>query len=70
MGCSASSQARAVETSPQPVQVAAQTATNQRAGGSSASPNVDQAKSAQIESTTTESVQQKSEQAEQPKTGI
>lgn len=67
MGCSASSQARTVETSPQPVQAAAQTTANQ--AGSSASPNVDHLKSAQIESTTAENVQEKNNQADDHRTG-
>ena len=66
MGCSASSQARTVETSPQHVQ-AAQTNTNQ--AGSSASPNVDHPKTVQIESTTSENTQEKNNQADESRTG-
>lgn len=68
MGCSASSQARTVQTSPQLVQAGAQTTTNQ-VGSSAASPNVDHRKAAQIESTTSESVQEKNNQADDPRTG-
>lgn len=67
MGCSASSQARTVETSPQHVQAAAQTNTNQ--AGSSASPNVDHPKTVQFESTTSENTQEKNNQADESRAG-
>ena len=65
MGCSASSQARTVETSPQPVQATAET--NQV--GSSTSPNADHPKSAPSESATAEDVEEKNSQAGEPRTG-
>lgn len=68
MGCGGSSQARTVETSPQPVQAAAQSSANPGVG-SSASPNVDHPKPAQIESTQAENVQDKNSQADEPRTG-
>ena len=66
MGCGGSRQARTVETSQQPVQTAAQ---SNPGVGSSASPNVDHQKPAQIESTAAENVQEKHSQADEPRAG-
>ena len=68
MGCGGSRQARNVETSPQPVHTTTQSPANP-AVGSSASPNVDHQKPAQIESTTAENVQETHSQADEPRTG-
>lgn len=68
MGCGGSRQTRTVETSPQPVQTAAQSPANPGVGSSS-SPNVDHQKPAQIESTAAENVQEKHIQADEPRTG-
>lgn len=70
MGCSSSAQARNVERTPQPVQVAAaQTAANQ--GGSEMSPqaNVAPTKPVKIESTTAENNQVVNDQKDAPSTG-
>jgi len=68
MGCGGSRQTRTVEPSPQPVQTTAQSTANPGVG-SSASPNVDHQKPAQIESTAVENVQEKDSQADEPRTG-
>ena len=71
MGCSSSAQARNVERTPQPIQVAAaQTAANQ--GGSETSPqaNVAPTKPVKIDSTTTaENNQVVNDQKDAPSTG-
>ena len=64
MGCGGSRQVRTVEPSSQPVQTTAQSPAN-LGEGSSASPNVDNHKPAQIQSTTAENVQE----ADEPRTG-
>ena len=68
MGCGGSRQARAVESTPQPVQATAQSPANPGVG-SSASPNVDHQKPAQIESAPAENLQEKHSQADEPRTG-
>lgn len=68
MGCGGSRQAQTVETSPQPVQTAAQSPANPGVGSSS-SPNVDHQKPAQIESAAAENEQEKHSQADESRTG-
>lgn len=68
MGCGGSRQAVTVETSPQPVQTAAQSPANPGVGSSSP-PKVDHQKPAQIESTAAENVQEKHSQVDEPRTG-
>jgi len=62
MGCGGSRQTRTVEPSPQPVQTTAQSTANPGVG-SSASPNVDHQKPAQIESTAKRAPERKTREA-------